>query len=78
MSIIQKFITTVFSKRVADQIKAESQSWIMRCNNCGLERSIWEIGGVRYGAAGNPSRKYPCPTCGRWTWHSVERKQNAN
>jgi len=71
MSFIQKFITTLFSKRLANQIKAESQSWIMRCK-------IWESGGVRYGAAGNPIRKYPCPTCGRWTWHSVERKQNPN
>jgi len=40
MSLIQKFITIAFSKKVVDQIRAESQSWIMHCQTCGLERSI--------------------------------------
>ncbi len=34
-------------------MEAESRQWIMRCPNCIFERSVWEMGGVRWKSAGN-------------------------
>jgi hypothetical protein len=35
-------------------MRAESLRWMIRCE-CGFERSMWEVGGVRWKARGNPS-----------------------
>ena len=51
---------------------AESRAWKMRCP-CGHQRSVWDLGGIRWGAAGNPKRLLKCPACGRNTWHVTER-----
>ena len=75
MSFIQKMLQAVLPKDWAAQMEAESRAWRLRCKTCGLERSVWELGGVRWKAAGNPLRKIFCPACGHATWHSTERKQ---
>lgn len=59
-------------KAWADAIEAESRQWMMRCS-CGHEISVWDAGGVRYKAAGNPVRLWLCPTCG-YTKHTVYKK----
>jgi uncharacterized Zn finger protein len=74
MSFLQELLQAIVPQRWADQIKAESHSWMLRCAACGLERSVWETGGVRWKAAGRPSRLMRCPQCGRVTWHTVNRK----
>ena len=48
---------------------------MLRCNDCGLERSVWEVGEVRCKAVGSPSRYRHCPQCGHATWHTLYRKQ---
>jgi hypothetical protein len=76
MSFIQKLLTAIVPRRWADGMKAESRSWILRCDVCDLERSIWEMGGVRWKAAGRPSRRVHCPQCGQNTWHTLYRRQD--
>jgi len=44
-------------------IERESREWRVRCPGCLRETSIWDLGGVRYKAAGNPSRRLSCPHC---------------
>ncbi len=56
----------------AEAIEAESRLWMMRCP-CGNEISVWDAGGVRYKAAGNPKRLFRCTSCGM-TWHTVYKK----
>jgi hypothetical protein len=75
MSFYQKLLTAIVPRRWADEMEAESRSWMLHCNVCGLERSVWEIGGVRWKAAGHPSRRMHCPRCGQTTWHKLYRKQ---
>jgi hypothetical protein len=55
-------------------MEAEARTWFLRCKECGHERSAWEVGGIRWKAAGNPVRYLPCPRCGRNTWHTTYRK----
>ena len=73
MSTIQKIITSLVPASWARSMEAESRDWMARCT-CGFERSIWEIGGIRWKAAGSPRRRLQCPQCGQSTWHTVYRK----
>ncbi len=45
----------------------------MICPDCGQETSIWDAGGIRYLAAGNPRRLRQCEKCGS-KWHKVVKK----
>lgn len=72
MSFIQKLLTSVLPEASAKSMEAESREWMQTCP-CGHARSVWEVGGIRWGAAGNPRRLLNCPGCGKWTWHVVSR-----
>jgi hypothetical protein len=72
MTLVQKFFLRLFPRR-ADEMEAESRSWMVRCP-CGYEQSIWELGGVRWKAAGRPRKYRTCPECGQASWHTVYRK----
>ena len=45
-------------------------------SNCGFSRSVWEMGGVRYKAAGTARRAMRCPNCGKMGWHQVHKGPN--
>jgi ribosomal protein S27E len=75
MSFPQRLLQAILPRRLAEEMEAESRSWTVRCNACELERSVWELGGVRWKAAGRPSRLMRCPQCGRVTWCTLSRKQ---
>jgi hypothetical protein len=44
-------------------IERESREWRARCPKCLHEVSVWDLGGVRFKAAGNPSRRITCSHC---------------
>ena len=73
-SSIQKFLIAILPKKLAADMEAESRSWMLRCSNCKYEQSVWEIGGVRWKAAGNPRIFRSCLNCGKTTWQMVYRK----
>jgi hypothetical protein len=73
MSFIQKLFRAFLSEASAKSMEAESREWMCTCP-CGHSRSVWEMGGVRWKAAGNPRRLLKCPACGQTTWHMVARK----
>jgi hypothetical protein len=75
MSFFQDLLRAIVPRRWIDEMEAESRSWLLRCNACGMERSVWEVGGVRWKAAGRPYRWMRCPQCGRATWHALYRTQ---
>lgn len=60
---------------LGDEIEAESRSWFARCR-CGCERSIWDLGGIRYKAKGEPRRFLHCPECDQNGWHKVVYKDD--
>lgn len=45
-------------------MEEESKQWKFKCD-CGKEWSIWDMGGIRYKAAGNPSIRVKCPQCAK-------------
>jgi hypothetical protein len=74
MSTVQNLITSLLPQRWAEGIEAESRAWMMQCP-CGNEISIWDAGGIRYGAAGNPRRPYRCSACGKRTMHRIYKRE---
>jgi hypothetical protein len=73
MTLVQRFFTAILPKDRAEQMRAESSSWLVKCE-CGYERSYWDLGGIRWKASGSPKLHRICPQCGRRNWHSVYRK----
>ena len=75
MTGLQKFVVAILPKKWAASVEAESRSWIARCSSCGLERSIWNLGGIGWKAAGNPRRYLFCVKCGQGRWHTISKRQ---
>ena len=71
MNTIQRIAKRLLPKHAA-AMEAESREWRVRCV-CGHDRSIWDLGGIRYKAAGNPRKLMKCPACGKRCWHTVSR-----
>ena len=74
MSFLQRFFVTIFPKAWSESMEAESRSWIALCE-CGHGQSIWDLGGIRWKAAGHPSRRFYCPKCQCATWHTVVKEE---
>lgn len=74
MNAMQRFFKTILPQGWADSMEAESRSWMVRCS-CGFERSIWDLGGIRWKAKGNPRRFLACPHCQQAGWHTIYRKR---
>ncbi len=70
MSWIQGLLITLLPKTWVDKMRTESQTWMVRCP-CGYERSVWDLGGVRWKARGNPRLFRMCSKCGQRTWHTI-------
>jgi hypothetical protein len=73
VSFVQRLIAAVVPRAWAQSMEAESRAWMARCEACGQARSIWDLGGIRWKAAGSPRRRIACLRCARPTWHRVER-----
>jgi hypothetical protein len=74
MSRVQRFFVRILPRAWAASMEAESRAWIARCESCGSERSIWDHGGIRWKAAGNPRRRLMCSVCDLVAWHRMHKK----
>ncbi|MEM8741265.1 MAG: hypothetical protein AAGE13_07175 [Pseudomonadota bacterium] len=74
MSVFRRLILRFMSPKTRARAEAESRAWIATCPACGHERSVWEMGGLRYGASGAPRWRLTCPACGATGWHQVEKR----
>ena len=72
MSSIQGFFAAILPRRWVEAMEADSRLWMVRCA-CGFARSVWELGGMRYKAAGQTRWFKSCPQCGQRSWHRVSR-----
>ncbi len=74
MSGLQKFFSAIFPSAWAADMEAESRKWIQRCQECGYSVSIWDLGGIRWKATGNPRRMTRCQKCGKSNWHTITKE----
>ena len=74
LSLAQRLVLRLLPGR-ADEIERQSREWFVGCPKCGLERSYWDIGGVRYKARSRGKRiGLRCPSCGKRAMHRVEHR----
>ena len=73
MSLTQRILKAIFPARLWAAMEAESRSLVMRCP-CGHETSIWDMGGIRYKAAGEPTKAGRCGACGKLFMGKVVRR----
>ncbi len=71
MSPTQRLATRILPQSWADAMEAESRAWIVQCKSCGFERSVWDVGGIRWKALGSKWTFGRCPNCGKLGWHHV-------
>ena len=55
------------------EAEADSRAWKDTCPSCGLKTSVWDLGGLRYKAAGRPRRGLRCRACGTFGLHPLTR-----
>lgn len=75
MSRTQKFFMTILPSRWAADAERESKQWHMQCPNCKFEISVWDMGGIRWKAAGSPRRRMTCPQCGQTEWFTLFKRE---
>ncbi len=68
-----RFLRFILPERAFEAVKAGTKQWLMACP-CGHKRDVWDAGGVRYKAVGEPRQYNHCPACGKGTWHKVRKK----
>jgi hypothetical protein len=73
-SLWQKLFKALASREMFAAMEAESRAWMVQCEGCGYERSIWEMGGIRWKAKGTRRLFSNCANCGRKRWHTIHKK----
>ena len=73
MSGVQRFFKAIFPARWGASMEADSRLWMVQCP-CGYEQSIWEMGGIRWKATGNPRTYRKCVHCGERHWHKIYKR----
>ncbi len=76
LSRTQRLFTRLVDAPTAAAMEAHSRAWLVRCLNCSHARSIWELGGIRYKAAGNALTRMNCPSCGKTGAHRLEKAES--
>jgi len=65
-SFIQRLVTCLVPRGWAESMEADSRAWMVRCP-CGSARSVWDLGGIRWKAAGEARWLRKCTQCGKRT-----------
>ena len=73
MGRLRNTISKVMPRSWATDMEAESRQWMIGCDSCGFEQSVWDAGGVRWKAAGTPHMRRLCPNCGKVGWHTITK-----
>lgn len=65
MTRLQKLLLSLLPAQRRAEAEAESRQWKTICAACGHATSIWDAGGVRYGASGRTFTWGRCKACGK-------------
>ena len=68
LSSAQRMLQRHTSPELFAAMERESRLWKAECPNCQAKPSVWEMGGMRYRAAGEPKKRMRCPHCGKTGW----------
>lgn len=76
MSTVQRIFRALLPAGWFAAMERESSEWRIRCTECEADRgTVWEAGGIRWKAAGNPRIARRCVACGG-CWARLVREPN--
>jgi len=73
MSGLQNLLVSILPSGWRESLETGSRSWRTRCSGCGYESNVWDMGGIRWKAAGSSRRLMRCTSCARLGMHRVYR-----
>ncbi len=72
LSGMQRMLQRHTSPALFAAMQRESRQWKAECPHCRADTTdIWETGGVRYKALGEPRNRIRCPRCGEVRWMRI-------
>jgi hypothetical protein len=70
---LRDFILGFMPPKMRAEAESESRRWIAACPTCQSANSVWDVGGMRYKAAGKPIKLAQCPNCRKIRLHRFEK-----
>lgn len=70
------FLRFILPAKAFAAIKAGTKEWLAECP-VGHKQDLWDAGGVRYKASGEPRRLGHCPDCGKSAMLKIRKKTDA-
>lgn len=62
---VQRIFLSLLPARWGESLHRASQDWTITCPSCGYPISVWDAGGIRWGAKSTGKRTFgKCPSCG--------------
>ena len=74
MTWFQRVVLGLMPAAWAKAAEAETRTWVMRCPKCAHDESLWDAGGIRWGARGKTWAFRRCAQCRAWAWQKLVRK----
>jgi len=71
LSRAQRLFRRLSSPELFAAMERDSRLWKAECPHCRVQTSIWELGGIRYKAIGEPLTRLRCPACGQKGWMRI-------
>lgn len=68
-----RFLKFILPAKAFAAVREGTKLWLAECP-CGHKQDIWDSGGVRYKAAGEPTRLGRCSACGKSTLQKIRKK----
>jgi transposase-like protein len=63
LSFFQVLVQAIFPAQSFEKMREHSMKWRVQCDTCGDGQSVWELGGVRFGATSGKKTRFKCPSC---------------
>ncbi len=73
MPFLRDTILSLMPKTWRASAMADSKLWLTRCTGCEHQSNVWDLGGMRWKAFGEPLTSFPCPACGKVKMHKLTK-----
>jgi RNase P subunit RPR2 len=70
----QRLVKWFSSSARFEKMMEESKQWKFTCKHCNEVSSVWDAGGIRYKASGNPKVMLKCIHCGKSGVNEINRQ----
>ncbi len=71
---LRDLILRFMSPKMRAEAEADSRKWAATCPRCQRVNSMWDVGGMRYRAVGNPVTLVRCAHCGKASFMRFQKQ----